>query len=314
MDIWKLNLQRLRHINEKSEEKRPLEIVDSHVLDFAEIQFEESKHRGHGQWNGRQIRNAFQVARSLAYYDALTEADEMKDIESNEPALPAVLHVKYFRMMHDITESFDHYMLEVFSGLNDRDLALEMEHRADNWKSDRWNRSLQAREDHDDQYNGYNGRSPFGIGSRQDSAGRPRSTSHKGSRPSLAVPGTSQRHSPSSIVPPLSAGYDETNVDDKGSGLLRPTSPKSGQWQPSHPYEGPNMDFRGTLLSEDEYSFQGSMTNPRFAPSFGPPESRPFGRSGGNYSFGRDARSQSGFDANQGYRMDGNEHGKRERL
>jgi hypothetical protein len=312
MDIWKLNLQRLRRLNEKSEDKRPLEIVDSAVLEFAEFQFEASNHRGHGQWNGRQIRNAFQVARSLAYYDALTEAEETSHIPSNEPALPAVLQVKYFRMMHEITESFDHYMLEVFSGLNDRDLALEMEHRADNWKGDRWNRSLQAREDHDDQYNGYNARSPFDLGPRQDSAGRPRSTSHQGSRPSLAVPGTLQRNSPASIGPPFAAGYDETNTEDKESRLLRPISPKSGQRQPSNSYEGPNMDFRGTLLSEDEYSFQSSMSNQRFAPSFASPESRTFGRSGGN-SFRRDARSQSGFDANQGYRMDRNEHGKRER-
>ena len=313
LDIWKLNIQRLRHINEQSEEKRPLEIFDSTVLNFAELQFDDSNRRGTGQWNGRQIRNAFQVARSLAYYDALTEADRMEDIGSNEPVRPAVLDVKYFRMMHEITESFDHYMLEVFSGLNDRDLALEMEHRADHWTSDRWYRSVQAREDHDDQYNDYNGRSPFDIGSRQDSAGRPRSTSHQGSRPSLAVPGTSQRYPPSSLAPPLSGGYDETSMDDKGSGLLQPTSPKPGQRRPSQPSEEPTIEFRRTLPSEGEYTFQSSNTGPRFGRSFGPPESRPFGRSGGTYSFERDARSQREFDANQGYRMERNEHGKRER-
>src|SRR5271154_2385986 len=104
LNIWKLNIQRLRHINEQSEEKRPLEIFDTRVLDFAELQFDDSDRRGTGQWNGRQIRNAFQVARSLAYYDALAEADQMKDSDSNEPARPAVLEIKYFRMMHEITE------------------------------------------------------------------------------------------------------------------------------------------------------------------------------------------------------------------
>src|SRR5271154_2238428 len=128
LNIWKLNIQRLRHINEQSEEKRPLEIFDTRVLDFAELQFDDSDRRGTGQWNGRQIRNAFQVARSLAYYDALAEADQMKDSDS----------------------------------------TLEMEHRADHVKGDRYYRSVQAREDHDDRYNGYNGRSSFDIGSRQD--------------------------------------------------------------------------------------------------------------------------------------------------
>jgi hypothetical protein len=300
LNIWKLNIQRLRHINEQSEEKRPLEIVDARVLDFAELQFDDSDRRGTGQWNGRQIRNAFQVARSLAYYDALTEADQIKDSGSNEPARPAVLDVKYFSMMHEITESFDHYMLEVFSGMNDGDLALEMEHRADHVKANRYYRPVQAREDHDDRYNGYNGRSPFDIGSRQDSAGRPRSTSYQGSRPSLSVPGTSQRYPPSSLAAPLSAGCDETSMDDKGSGLFRQTSPKLGQRPPSQPSEG--------TMFEGGYTFQGSNIGARFASSSGP-----FGRGGGTYSFGRDVRRQSEFEADQGYRMDRNEHGKRER-
>jgi len=305
LNIWKLNIQRLRHINEQSEEKRPLEISDARVLDFAELQFEDSERRGTGQWNGRQIRNAFQVARSLAYYDALAETDQMKDSGSNEQARPAVLDVKYFHMMHEITESFDHYMLEVFSGMNDKDLALEMEHRADHVKGDRYYRSAQAREDHDDRYNGYNGRSSFDIGSRQDSAGRPRSTSHQGSRPSFSVSGTSQRYPPTSLAAPLSAGYDETSVDDKGSGLLQPTSQKPGQRPLSQPSEG--------TMFEGEYAFQGSNIGSRFAPSFGPSEFRPFGRGGGAYGFGRDARRQSEFEVDQGYRMDRNEHGKRER-
>ena len=309
IDIWKLNIQRLRQINEQSEEKRPLEILDSNVLNFAELQFDESNRRGAGQWNGRQIRNAFQVARSLAYYDALTEADQLKSIGSTEQARPAVLDVKYFSMMHDITESFDHYMLEVFSGMNDKDLALEMEHRADHWKSDRWSRPAQPREEHDE-YNGYNPRSSFDVGGRQESAGRPRSTSHHGSRPSLAVPGSSQRYSPNSFAPPLSAPYDE--AEDKAPSLLQPSSSTADQRQASQSSEGPTVDFRGTVLSEAEFAFQGSNSNPRFAPSFGSPEPRGFGRSSGNFGFGRGTRGQSEFDS-QGYRMDRNEHGKRER-
>jgi hypothetical protein len=306
LNIWKLNIQRLRHINELSEEKRPLEIFDTKVLDFAELQFDDSDRRGTGQWNGRQIRNAFQVARSLAYYDALTEADQLKDSGSNEPARPAVLDVKYFSMMHEITESFDHYMLEVFSGMNDGDLALEMEHRADHVKGNRYYRSAQALEDHDDRYNGYNGKSPFDIGSRQDSAGRPRSTSHQGSRPSLSVPGTSQRYQPRSPAAPFNTGYDEISMDDTDSGLgLQPTSPKPGQRLPSQP--------SGGTMFEGEYRFQGSNIGSMLAPSFGPPGFRPFGKGSGTYGFGRDARRQSEFEADQAYRMDRNEHGKRER-
>jgi hypothetical protein len=313
LDIWKLNIQRLRHIDEQSKVKRPLEILDSSLLDFAELQFDDCNQRGTGQWNGRQIRNAFQVARSLAYYDAVTEADQMKDVGSNEPARPAVLDVKYFRMMHEITESFDHYMLEVFSGMNDKELALEMEHRADHWTSDRSYRSIQVRQDHDDRYNSHNGRSSFDIGSRQDSAAGPRTTSHKGSRLSPTVPGTSQRHPPSLLAPPWSVGYDETSRDDKGSGGLQPTSTMPGQRRPSQLSEGPSIEFQGTSAYEGDYAIQGSNTGPGFAPSFGPPNFGPFGRSGRAYSLGRNARKGSDFDANQGYGTETNEYGKRER-
>jgi hypothetical protein len=255
LDIWKLNIQRLRHIDEQSEEKRPLEIFESSVLNFAEAQYDESNQRGTGQWNGRQIRNAFQVARSLAYYDALTEADLMKEVGSNEPAPPAVLDVKYFRMMHDITESFDHYMLEVFSGMNDKDLALEMEHRADHWTSDRYNRSAQQRDDVDDPYNNGYSRSSLDVGQRQDTGSRPRSTSYKStSRPSLPGMGTSQRYPLTNPALDLNAGYDETAVDDKVSGLAT-----------------------STLLSPSPTTMSGPSRFPRPFDS-GPPEPRTFSR------------------------------------
>jgi len=103
LDIWRLNIQRLRHINQHSEEKRPLEILDSTVLRFAEEQYEEGERRRAVQWNGRQIRNAFQVARSLAYYDANNEVDQNEDIGLDQPVRTAVLDIKYFLMMHEMT-------------------------------------------------------------------------------------------------------------------------------------------------------------------------------------------------------------------
>jgi hypothetical protein len=73
------------------------------------------------------------------------------------------------------------------------------------------------------------------------------------------------------------------------------------------------MEFRGTAAYDGENAFQGSNTGPGFAPSIGPPEFRPLGRTGRDYIFGRDARKESEFDANQGYRTEVNEFGKRER-
>lgn len=308
LDIWRLNITRLRRINERHEEKRPLEIFESTVLNFAEVQFEESNRRGAGQWNGRQIRNAFQVARSLAYFDALSRTENLAG--SNEPPRPAVLDVKYFRMMHDITEDFDHYMLAVYGGMNDKALALELEHRADDWTSNRYRRAWPER---DEQYNDFAARSPFDTSSRNDAVGRPRSTSFKGGRPSLTAPGPSQRYTTGSLPPSLSAGYDESGIDDRSAGVLPPLSPNPGIRRTTVAPEGSNREFREQLPLDGDFSYQGSSTSPRLGPGLGSSEPRSFRRSGGGYSLDRESRSQSEFDSNLGYRAERNEHGKRER-
>lgn len=310
MDIWRLNIQRLRQINEQSEEKRPLEIMDSTVLHFAERQFDESSQRKAGQWNGRQIRNAFQVARSLAYYDRYDK--EGKEDNSEEPIRPAVLDVKYFHLMHEITENFDHYMLEVYSGMTDGKIAHQMEHRADHYAKPQPYRSAHARDGFDDRYIEYSGRSTFDNGPAQGHFGRPRSTSHQGGRPSLSVPGASQRFSPNPHVSPVSAPYDlEANTDSLGT--LEPTP---SRFTPRHLYqasEPPASDFRAGTFSDSDYASQGSNMNPRFSSGFGSPSQfRTFER-GGNYGSRRDPHGHNGFDADKGYRVDRNEHGKRER-
>ncbi|KAH8884334.1 hypothetical protein GQ53DRAFT_607518, partial [Thozetella sp. PMI_491] len=137
LEIWKLNIQRLQHIEGLSKGRRPLEISESAIMSFAEEQFDNNR-KGTNRWNGRQIRNAFQVARSLALYEATSEAERLRQVGSDEPSPPAVLNIKHFQLMHDITEFFDQYMEEVFSGMNDGELALEMEHRADHWTSNHW--------------------------------------------------------------------------------------------------------------------------------------------------------------------------------
>src|SRR5260370_716021 len=71
IDIWKLNIDRLRKV-EKERSKdlghEPLQINEQEVMRFAKERFnqDQSKFR----WNGRQIRNAFQIASSLAHFDA----------------------------------------------------------------------------------------------------------------------------------------------------------------------------------------------------------------------------------------------------
>lgn len=125
LDIWKLNIQRVREIDAelaKIEKRGELQINEQELLNFATYLFDEGSTRGRtpGRWNGRQIRNAFQVARSLAYYE------HHRDAASGPPTLS----VRHFKTMHDITASFEHYRTTIRGG-TDAELALELEYRND---------------------------------------------------------------------------------------------------------------------------------------------------------------------------------------
>ncbi|KAB5583585.1 hypothetical protein GE09DRAFT_1079374 [Coniochaeta sp. 2T2.1] len=125
LDIWKLNIQRVREIDAelaKNEERGPLQINEQELLDFAAFLFNQSSSRGRlaGRWNGRQIRNAFQVARSMAYYEH----------NRDRPSGPPSLAVRHFETMHEITATFDHYLTTVRGG-TDAERALEEEYRND---------------------------------------------------------------------------------------------------------------------------------------------------------------------------------------
>lgn len=270
-------------------------------MDFAEDQFDNNQKRT-GRWNGRQIRNAFQVARSLALYEAANEATRRTGLSSNEPAPVAVLDVKHFLLMHQITESFDNYMKEVFSGMNDGDLAREMEHRADHWTNSRWARKTGGPEESRDRYNSYDGRrSPFEGPPSRGFTGRPSSSSHKESRPSFSNPVSTQLYSSNTLQPPHAAGYDEAVVDDLGGDPFPLTSPNSRQRHQSNPFES----FEG-----EPASGRNANDSPRVAPGL---NFRSLTRGNRDYSFGRDSRRQSNFEAEPDYRKERNEYGKRER-
>ncbi|KAH8892612.1 hypothetical protein GQ53DRAFT_685976, partial [Thozetella sp. PMI_491] len=152
LDIWKLNIDRLRAVEEqlaKVENREPLRIHDKELLEFAKKIFEDSgQKRGIGRWNGRQIRNAFQVARSLAYYEhGMQEGQPFQSPlgadASGAPYPPGagstaigppVLDVRHFEMMHAITAQFEYYRATVHGGATDHELALDSEYRNDRYR------------------------------------------------------------------------------------------------------------------------------------------------------------------------------------
>lgn len=72
-----MNLERLELIeNERarSASQKPLFVRKDDICNFASQHWERhTKNDGEGRWNGRQIRNAVQIASSLAHYDKKTD-------------------------------------------------------------------------------------------------------------------------------------------------------------------------------------------------------------------------------------------------
>jgi adenylate kinase family enzyme len=141
MEIWEMNINRLRVIDlqrSTSTEEPPLQIFDQDIMNFARQHYREhSSKGGNGRWNGRQIRNAFQIASALAYYDHRDKHQRLRleDPDAKPSAMP-VLGVEHFKTMADLTTAFDEYLLDTL-GTTYGDLAYDLAERRDDhdWRA-----------------------------------------------------------------------------------------------------------------------------------------------------------------------------------
>lgn len=91
-DIFRLNIDKLRKIETQRHGLTGspcMRIKDSEIIDFAIKHFEDNA-RLSGCWNGRQIRNAFQIASSLAH-NAYAEQVALARSRGQQPPLSPVL-------------------------------------------------------------------------------------------------------------------------------------------------------------------------------------------------------------------------------
>ncbi|KAI0424190.1 hypothetical protein F5Y09DRAFT_347977 [Xylaria sp. FL1042] len=112
-DIFRLNIAKLREIESQRHEmtgEPPLEINESQIIEFAGKHFEENA-RSTGCWNGRQIRNAFQIASSLAHHNYTIQTESARQLGQQPPAAP-VLDRSLFEKVQMSTQSFDRHMME----------------------------------------------------------------------------------------------------------------------------------------------------------------------------------------------------------
>ncbi|KAI0490039.1 hypothetical protein F4859DRAFT_523833 [Xylaria cf. heliscus] len=112
-DIFRLNIARLREIEAQRHEmtgEPPLVIQESQIIDFAGRHFEDNA-RSTGCWNGRQIRNAFQIASSLAHHNYTIQTESARELGQQPPPAP-VLDRGLFEKVQMSTQSFDRHMMD----------------------------------------------------------------------------------------------------------------------------------------------------------------------------------------------------------
>lgn len=123
-----VNLRRLHEIEEAKKgyqsDSSTLEIDDQSILRFAERHFKE--HEAPQRWNGRQIRNAFQVAYSLAQFDMGARHPDDSDSDDDDATSPmshlngkavppgqhrVILTGDQFDTVNEAIQRFDNYLL-----------------------------------------------------------------------------------------------------------------------------------------------------------------------------------------------------------
>ncbi|KAI0401647.1 hypothetical protein F4802DRAFT_579320 [Xylaria palmicola] len=130
--IMRMNLERLDIIERQrvgTESQNKLFIRKDQICKFAIEHWDRhGESDGEGRWNGRQIRNAVQIAASLALYDRKTDRDEgAKDF-------PPVLDERHFEIVEQTMTLFEGYMNKTRGG-SATFIAKQRSERDDRFKS-----------------------------------------------------------------------------------------------------------------------------------------------------------------------------------
>ncbi|KAF4875456.1 putative cell division cycle ATPase [Colletotrichum siamense] len=111
IEILRFNLDRLPRINKaegKTAQGGYLKIFDKKIIEYVSKEYKDYSARtkkDRGPWNGRQIRNAVQIAAGLALYEKQTGSGDNDD-EDDPPYLTA----EHFRTVADMTYEFEDYL------------------------------------------------------------------------------------------------------------------------------------------------------------------------------------------------------------
>lgn len=101
MSLFKMNIDRLAQIEKETAKitgQPELTIEENGIMEFAQQHFEKFEEMEDSRWNGRQIRNAFQIAASLARYQ-----------NHRHPQRGLYIGAEHFQMVEDATFEYDQF-------------------------------------------------------------------------------------------------------------------------------------------------------------------------------------------------------------
>ncbi|KAI4714377.1 hypothetical protein J4E89_000056 [Alternaria sp. Ai002NY15] len=121
--IFKHNITRLKNIElQRQDPADRLFILESEINEFALTHFDETAESGVGRWNGRQIRNAFLIAASLAHLDG-----------DDNPGMQKQLRKMHFDTVAQTTKLYDKFRSSTLNG-DDSYLAMDRGERHDTFE------------------------------------------------------------------------------------------------------------------------------------------------------------------------------------
>jgi hypothetical protein len=131
VEIFKTNIRKLKEIIQEKEklEANPAAgepggrflIHKQSIVEFAKTHFDKNKDTPHLRWNGREIRNAFQIASAMA------EVGKPNPHTGNR-----VLHAKHFKRVEEANKKFEVYLYETTEA-TDSERARKARLRRDDW-------------------------------------------------------------------------------------------------------------------------------------------------------------------------------------
>ncbi|KAK1985389.1 hypothetical protein LZ30DRAFT_779092 [Colletotrichum cereale] len=142
IEIFRVNIKKLRAIEDEKQhqlqgtgiEQPRLLIKAKSIVEYAQRYFDEQAETPHLRWNGRQIRNAFQIASSLAHYNIRKNSLGESGVVSGQAQCPVLDEIQFDKVAEAI-ERFGNYM-DYTKAMTDADHARLEAIRADEVRND----------------------------------------------------------------------------------------------------------------------------------------------------------------------------------